>query len=195
MTTFQSYASHPLADDNFGASLVQISGELVVRSIEAAEDGSEVEVPAHGQRRPGAQLLGAAWPLQGGGDIAVTDDIGGEGLLRIAPYGGGDVVESAGVDVNSAPYWMPDGESNIVLADSAEGVALVQVDAATGDAEVLVTDAGNAAGARIDADPSATFIAWHAGAEIRVVDTRDGSVASIVPPAGQAIVGGPVFRP
>jgi putative cell wall-binding protein len=195
LTTFQSFASHPLADDNFGAWLVQVSGELVVRSIEAVGDGSNVEVPAHVQRRPGAQLLGAAWPQTGGGDIAITDDIGGIGALRIAPYDGGPGVEGDGVDAASPPYWMPDGETVVVLADTSDGVSLVAVDATSGASEVLVQDAGDAAGGRIDADPSGTFVAWAAGTEIRVLDTRDGTVAVIAMPDGSDLAGGPAFRP
>jgi hypothetical protein len=116
------------------------------------------------------------------------------GLLRIAPLDGGEVTVQ-GLDVNSVPHWMPDGTTVVVLADTADGVALVSADAATGDSEVLVADAGDAAGGRIEADPSGTFISWRAGNEIRVLDTRDGSVATISPPDGFSLAGGPAIRP
>lgn len=147
------------------------------------------------QRRPGAQVIGAAWAPNASGDIAMTDQVGGVGLLRVAPWPDGTIVQIDGIDANSAPYWLPDSATVVVLADTADGVSLVAADAVTGDAEVLVADAGDASGARISSDGSGTLIAWRAGNEIRVLNTADGSVAVLPPPAGYDVVGGPAFRP
>lgn len=193
--SFQSLNRHPGAVEGIGLGWLMLTPESQLMVREEPTNGNNVIVDAHVQRRAGAQVLGAAWPDQGTGDIALTDVIGGEGLLRIAPYDDGEVVEADGVDATNVPYWLPDGETVVVLADTADGVSLVAVDAATGDAEVLVEDAGDAAGERVTADGSGTFVSWRAGGEIRVVDTRDGSVATITPPDGTTLSGGPAIRP
>ncbi|AXV08038.1 Alkaline phosphatase [Euzebya pacifica] len=195
----QARNHHPLqaeADVHPGISgtLYLTGGQELVMDLSrvAAGDNPGPQV----QRRAGAQVIGAAWDPSQSGDIAIVDTIANIGVLRIAPWPDGDVVEVDGLDVNSTPVWTPDGSTVLVLADTDDGVSLVGVDAASGDTTVLVDDAGDgAAGGRIATDGSGTLVAWHAGSEVRVVNTGDGSVASLPLPSGFDLVGGPTVRP
>lgn len=196
--SFQSRNHHPLMAEA-GANPAQ-SGTLYLGGgqeltmnlpgvLAADNPGPQV------QRRAGAQVIGAAWDPTQTGDIAITDQIAGVGVLRIAAWPDGEVVEVTHLDVNSVPLWLPDGQRVLVMADTDDGVSLVSVDAATGEVTVLVEDAGDAAGSRISADGSGTLIAWRVGNEIRVLNTGTGDIAAILPPDGYGIAGGPAFRP
>ena len=162
---------------------------LTIRSVDGFDD-----VPAQVQIRPGAALIGAALDPAGSGDAAIVDAVAGVGVLRIAPWPDGEVVQPD-LRVLSDPHWLPDGETVVVVADVDGTAQLVAVDAASGAVDVLVDDAGSDIAERIEADASGTLIAWRSGNEIRVVNTADGSVATVTPPDGQVITGGPSFRP
>ncbi len=196
--SFQGRNFHPTMANSAGfearSGTLYLDGSQQLH-INAPGSSPDREVAPQVQRRPGAQVIGAAWDPTQTGDIAITDQIAGVGVLRIAAWPDGTVVEVADLDVNSVPYWLPDGQTVLVMADTDGGVSLVAVDAASGAAEVLVDDAGDAADSRISADGSGTLIAWQAGNEIRVLNTADGAVAAILPPDGYAVVGGPAIRP
>ncbi|MGI9019048.1 MAG: hypothetical protein ACR2HR_18430 [Euzebya sp.] len=153
--TFPSYQTlndHPLSGGNDIALLVLETNQDLSVYI---DDGSGT--PSHVQRRGGARVLGDAWAGDGSGDTAISDELANVGVLRIAPYGSEDVVTVDGLDVSSAPVWLPGDQAVVVLADTADGVSLVMVDAASGAQTVLVADAGDAAGGRISVDGSGTL--------------------------------------
>ncbi|MEE8603318.1 cell wall-binding repeat-containing protein [Euzebya tangerina] len=189
--SFQAYEPHAAnANVNEGLLAETSDGGLRVDARQAGAFDAQI------QRRSGAAIIGAALNPNGDGAIALTDEIANTGVLRIATYPEGDTVEVEGLDVNSPPYWLPDGETVVVLADVADAVALVAVDAGSGELEVLVDDAGDAAaGQRIESDGSGTLIGWRVGDEaIRVLNTGDGTVAELTPPEGYAVTGGPAVR-
>ncbi len=183
--SFQAVRLHPDATLEGSPTELAISGGQLITS--------DINVVPQLQARAGAAITGAAWASDYSGDLAIVDEIGGEGLLRTAAHPDGPTVEAADLDVNSAPVWLADN-TVAVLVDTADGVAVAIVDPSDGSSEIVVEDAGNASGGRISGDASGTFIAWRTTGDIRILDTRDGSVAIVEPPAGMTIAGGPTFR-
>ena len=185
----QATALHPdTGRDDVGSVLhILPNGDLEARSGSFAFDLGI-------NRRPGAEMTGAAFNPDGSGDIAVVDQVGGTGLLRTLAWQSDAIVEAADLDVTNTPFWTPDGQV-AVLVDTGGAIAVALVDPTDGSAEIVLDDAGDADGQRITTDASGTFIAWRTVSDIRVLDTRDGTVTTILPPEGMAIAGGPAFRP
>lgn len=195
ISTLQAAGSHagaPGAAELSTALYRNDDGQMVLLTIRSF-DGFDDE-PAQVQIRPGAALIGAALDPAGSGDVAIVDAIAGVGSLRIAPWPDGEVVQPD-LAVVSDPHWLPDGETVVVVAEDDGTTQLVAVDAQSGTVEVLVDDAGPDIAERVAADASGTLIAWRTGNEIRVLNAADGSVATITPPDGHPITGGPSFRP
>ena len=195
ISTLQAAGPHAGAPDaaELSTALYRTAdGRMVLLTIRSFDgfDNADAQV----QIRPGAALIGAALDPAGSGDIAIVDAVAGVGVLRIAPWPDGEVVQPELVAV-SDPHWLPDGETVVLVAEDGGTTQLVAVDAATGEVEVLVDDAGPDVAERVEADASGTLIAWRTGNTIRVLNTTTGDVATVTPPAGQTITGGPSFRP
>lgn len=197
ISTLQSSGPHAGAPDGHAERSTALyrdnAGQMVLKTIRVGSEGFD-NAPAQLQIRPGAALVGAALDPAGSGDIAIVDAIAGVGTLRIAAWPDGEVVQPDLVAL-SDPHWLPDGETVVLVAEGGGGAQLVAVDAASGHVEVLVDDAGPDIAERVAADASGTLIAWRSGNEIRVFNSGTGDVATVAPPQGQTITGGPSFRP
>ena len=197
ISTLQSAGPHAGAPDGHAERSTALyrdnAGQMVLKTIRVGSEGFD-NAPAQVQIRPGAALVGAALDPAGSGDVAIVDAIAGVATLRIAPWPDGEVVQPDLVAL-SDPHWLPDGETVVLVAEGGGGAQLVAVDAASGDIEVLVEDAGPDIAERVAADASGTLIAWRSGNEIRVFNSGTGDVATVTPPQGQTITGGPSFRP
>ena len=197
ISTLQAAGPHAGAPDGHGERSTALyranDGSMVLKTIRVGSEGFD-NAPAQVQIRPGAALIGAALDPAGSGDVAIVDAIAGVGTLRIAPWPDGEVVQPD-LTVVSDPHWLPDGETVVVVAEDGGTSQLVAVDAATGAVEVLVDDAGPDIAERVAADASGTLIAWRSGNEIRVLNTGTGEVATVTPPEGHTVTGGPSFRP